>query len=62
VSCLLLRIQTLAARFFMNGLDVFLPNERFVIFELRDAILRHSFTESFVALDTLASRASGDYF
>jgi hypothetical protein len=37
-------------------------NQRLVIFDLRDAIPRHLLNDSFVALDTLASSASGDYF
>src|SRR5439155_230038 len=49
-------------RLLANALDVLPSNERLVVFDLGDAIVRHSFNESFVALDTLASCASGDYF
>jgi len=43
-------------------LDVFPADEWLVIFELSNAIARHSFNESFVHPDTLASSANGDYF
>src|SRR5207237_7014549 len=43
-----------------NSLDPFAPNQRSVIFNLRDAVLRHFLNDSFAAGDTLASYASGD--
>ena len=43
-----------------NSLDPFAPNQRSVIFNLRDAVLRHFLNDSFAAGDTLASCASGD--
>jgi len=43
-----------------NTLHVVAPDQRLVVFDLGDAIARHSLTDSFVAIDTLAQDASRD--
>src|SRR6266480_5053790 len=46
--------------FLANAVNVLASNERLVIFNLGDAIPRHLLNDSFTAVDTLASIASGD--
>ena len=43
-----------------DALNVLASNERFVVFNLRDAIMCHPLNDSFANADTLASSASGD--
>jgi len=47
-------------RLLADTLNLFAPDERLVIFNLRESILRHFLIDSFVLRNTLASSTSRD--